>query len=244
MANRRVYEIARDRGLSTSELIERLERDGIHDKKPLSTIDEDLVDAALADTAPSGQAEPRTSTAAGPPPAPAPAQDDDGRGGPQLGRLELRRRLRQLRRQRDEQLKELGGLAVELRRAGATRYEELAGKRLEEAAETERELIALERQLSPQAVGGVCPSCGLHTKQTRYCLRCGAELPGVRRRELSPLAPIAILAAIALIPAAWFVGGSTFGSESGSSSNSGNGGTSDLGPQQQAGANAPADKSL
>src|SRR3954470_7932734 len=244
MANRRVYEIARDRGLSTSELIERLERDGIHDKKPLSTIDEDLVDAALADTAPSGRAEPRKSASAEPSPAPSSAHDDDaGSGGPELGRLELRRRLRELRRQRDAQLKELGGLAVELRRVGSTRYEELAGKRLEEAAETERELIALERQLSPQAVGGVCPSCGLHTKQTRYCLRCGAELPGVRRKEISPLSPIAILAAVALITAAWFVGGSTFGSDSGSSSNSNNGGTSNLGPQQAA-STAPQFKSI
>src|SRR3954453_5336877 len=243
MANRRVYEIARDRGLSTSELIERLERDGIHDKKPLSTIDEDLVDVALADTAPSGRAEPRKSASAEPPSAPPSAHDDAGSGGPELGRLELRRRLRQLRRQRDEQLKELGGLAVELRRVGSTRYEELAGKRLEEGAETERGRVAREGQSPPQAVGGVCPSCGLHTKQTRYCLRCGAELPGVRRKELSPLSPIAILAAIALITAAWFVGGSTFGSESGSSSNSNNGGTSNLGPQQAA-STAPQFKSI
>src|SRR4051794_12519391 len=244
MANRRVYEIARDRGLSTSELIERLERDGIHDKKPLSTIDEDLVDAALADTAPGGRAEPRKSASAEPPPAPRSAHDDDaGSGGPELGRLELRRRLRQLRRQRDEQLKELGGLAVELRRVGSTRYEELAGRRLEEAAETERELLALERQLAPESVGGVCPSCGLHTKQTRYCLRCGAELP-VRRKEISPLSPVAILAAIALITAAWFVGGSTFGSESGSSSSSNSAGTGNLGPQQQAAASGAQYKNI
>src|SRR4051812_32080356 len=232
MANRRVYEIARDRGLSTSELIERLERDGIHDKKPLSTIDEDLVDAALADTAPSGQAKPRKSAAAEPPPPPPTYDDGGGGGGPQLGRLELRRRLRELRRQRDAQLKELGGLAVELRRVGSTRYEELAGKRLEEAAETERELIALERQLSPQAVGGVCPSCGLHTKQTRYCLRCGAELPS-RQRQITPLSPAAVLVAIALITAAWFVGGSTLGGDTGANSaSSGDNGTRDLGPQQ------------
>src|SRR3954470_20025324 len=244
MATRRVYEIARDRGLSTSELIERLERDGIHDKTPLSTIDEALVDAALADTAPDGQAAPREPVKSeAPPPPPAHVENGHDGNGQQLGRMELRRRVRQLRRQRDEQLKELGGLAVELRRVGSTRYEELAGRRLEEAAETERELIALERQLSPQAVGGVCPSCGLHTKQTRYCLRCGAELSGVRRKEISPLSPIAILAAIALITAAWFVGGSTFGSESGSSSNSNNGGTSNLGPQQAA-STAPQFKSI
>jgi lipoprotein-anchoring transpeptidase ErfK/SrfK len=244
MANRRLYEIARDRGLSTSELIERLERDGIHDKKPLSTIDEELVDAALADTAPEGQAPRRERAARERPAPPLPARDDDDGGhGPELGSFELRRRIRQLRRQRDAQLKELGGLAVELRRVGSTRYEELAGKRLEEAAETERELLALERQLSPQSVGGACPSCGLHTKQTRYCLRCGAELP-VRRKEISPLSPVAILAAIALITAAWFVGGSTFGSESGSSSSSSNAGTSNLGPQQNAASNLPQYKSV
>jgi lipoprotein-anchoring transpeptidase ErfK/SrfK len=238
MANRRVYEIARDRGLTTSELIERLERDGIHDKKPLSTIDEDLVDAALADTAPEGEAAPRERAAPDAPPPPLPAQDDDGGSGQELGSFELRRRIRQLRRQRDSQLKELGGLAVELRRVGSTRYEELAGKRLEEAAEIERELLALERQLSPQSVGGVCPSCGLHTKQTRYCLRCGAELP-MRRKEISPLSPVAILAAIALIATAWFVGGSTFGNESGSSSSPSSAGTNDLGPQQRAASSAP-----
>jgi lipoprotein-anchoring transpeptidase ErfK/SrfK len=241
MATRRVYEIARDRGLSTSELIERLERDGIHDKKPLSTIDEDLVDAALADTAPRGEATtgeraaaPASDTA--PPPPPPPAREnghDDEPIGERLGPIERRRRLWVLRRRRDAQLKELGGLAVELRRVGSTRYDELAGKRLEEAAETERELLALERQESPEAVGGACPSCGLRTKQTRYCLRCGAELQ-VRKKEISPLSPVAVLAAIALITAAWFVGGSTFGSDSGSSSSSSNGGKSDLGPQQQA----------
>jgi lipoprotein-anchoring transpeptidase ErfK/SrfK len=242
MANRRVYEIARDRGLTTAELLERLERDGIHDKKPLSTIDEELVDAALADTAHQGEAASRPAKRDDQPAAPA--QHDDGGGGPQLGALELRRRLRRLRRQRDEQLRELGGLAVELRRVGSTRYEELASKRLEEAAETERELLALERQVSPESVGGVCPSCGLHTKQTRYCLRCGAELPSHRRREISPLSPVAVLVAIALITAAWFVGGSTFGSESGSSSSSGNAGTKDLGPNKAAAARGPQYKSI
>src|SRR3954466_5337556 len=140
MANRRVYQIARDRGLSPAELLERLERDGIHDKKPLSTIDEDLVDAALADTAPEGEApvpaQPR-ARAERPRAEAAPPRDDDG-AGPQLGALELRRRMRQFRRRRAEQLRELGGLAVELRRVGSTRYDELARERLDEAAETER----------------------------------------------------------------------------------------------------------
>ena len=240
MANRRVYEIARDRGLTTAELLQRLERDGIHDKKPLSTIDEDLVDAALADTAPEGASAPTASAPSDGPPAPP----HDASSGPQLGRIELRRRLRRLRRQRDSQLKELGGLAVELRRVGSTRYDELAGKRLEEAAETERELLALERQFSPENVGGVCPSCGLHTKQTRYCLRCGAELPS-RQRQITPLSPAAVLVAIALITAAWFVGGSTLGGDTGANSaSSGDNGARDLGPQQPAAARGPQYKSI
>jgi lipoprotein-anchoring transpeptidase ErfK/SrfK len=246
MANRRVYEIARDRGLTTAELLERLERDGIHDKKPLSTIDEELVDAALADTAPAGEApvpaQPRGGRQEAQPAEPAAPQVNGDGEGPRLGPLELRRRMRQLRRRREEQLRELGGLAVELRRVGSTRYEELARERLDEAAETERELLALERQASADAVGGVCPSCGLHTKQTRYCLRCGAALPA-RRKEISPLSPVAILVAVALIATAWFVGGSTFGSESGSSS-SNNGGSSDLGPHQAAAAKGPKYKSI
>src|SRR5437667_8674611 len=138
MANRRVYEIARDRGLTTSELLQRLERDGIHDKKSLSMIDEDLVDAALADTAPDDESGSAVVVADD---EPRPAHTEPG--GPQLGPLELRMRLRRLRRLHDSQLKELGGLAVELRRVGSTRYEELASKRLEAAAATERELLAL-----------------------------------------------------------------------------------------------------
>src|SRR3954462_947365 len=107
MANRRVYEIARDRGLSTSELIERLERDGIHDKTPLSTIDEDLVDAALADTASEGQRTPRRRAGGDAPPPPPPRAGNGERSGHELSGFELRRRVRQLRRERDAQLKEL-----------------------------------------------------------------------------------------------------------------------------------------
>lgn len=238
MASRRVYEIARERGLSTAELLERLERNGVHDKKPLSSVDEELVEAALADSASDGDAEAR--------PAgredyqAATAGDDDASD---LGPIELRRRIWRLRRIHDTQLKELGGLAVELRRVGSTRYDELAGKRLEEAAETERELIALERQLSPKSVGGVCPSCGLQTKQTRYCLRCGHELPS-RRKEITPLSPVAILAAVALITLAWVVGGSTFGSDSNSNTASNGSANGNLGPNRSAAATGPRFKSI
>ena len=199
MASRRVYELARERGLTTAELIERLERDGIHGKKGLSTIDEELVDAALADTADFSPVKPDSSR--------PPRFDDMQNQEP--GPIERRRRIWQLRRQQQAQLKELGGLAVELRRLGSSRYEELAAERLEEAAATERELLALERQVSPENVGGVCPTCGLASKQTRYCLRCGEELPG--RHTFNPLSPIAAVLVILAIASAWLLGGITFG---------------------------------
>jgi lipoprotein-anchoring transpeptidase ErfK/SrfK len=198
MAHRRVYELARERGLTTAELLQRLERDGIHGKKGLSTIDEALVDAALADTAteaPYAEAEP-------------PRHVHDVRG-PELGPIELRRRVWQLRRLQDTQLKELGGLAVELRRLGSPRYEELAAERLEAAAETERELLSLESQMAPENVGGVCRNCGLQSKRTRYCLRCGEELPG--RHRFNPLSPVVALLVILAIASAWLLGGITFG---------------------------------
>jgi lipoprotein-anchoring transpeptidase ErfK/SrfK len=200
MANRRVYELAREHGLTSSELLERLERAGVEGKKPLSTVDETIVERALAEVT----ADRRSTHKGGPDPAPL-----DVPPAPRLGPIELRRRLWRLRRLHDAQLKELGGLAVELRRLGSPRYEELADERLKAAAATERELIALERRLSPENVGGVCPSCGLHSRQTRYCLRCGEELPG--RRRFDPISPAGAALAIVLIAAAWLLGGVTFG---------------------------------
>jgi lipoprotein-anchoring transpeptidase ErfK/SrfK len=232
MANRRVYEIARERGLTSSELLRRLELGGVRDKKPLSTIDDDLVEAALADAAlsDSGDARPQQETR----PAVKPP--------PQLGAIEIRRRLWRLRRLRDSQLKELGGLAVELRRLDSPRYEELAGERLDAAAATDRELMALERRLAPDDVGGVCPSCGLHSTQTRYCLRCGEELPG--RHRITPLSPLAILFAIAAISAAWVLGGLTLGGNSGSRTATTQPAGTDLGPVGRAAATHPRFKSV
>jgi lipoprotein-anchoring transpeptidase ErfK/SrfK len=235
MASRRVYEIARERGLSTAELLQRLERDGIRDKKGLSTIDEALVDAALADTAPedpTADADERAAARGVTPP-------------PELGPIELRLRLWRLRRLHDAQLKELGGLAVELRRLGSNRYEELAGERLEAAAETERELMALERQVDPENVGGVCPRCGLQSKQTRYCLRCGEELPG--RHRFNPMTPAAVLLAILAIAGAWLLGGVTFGGGGGTRTQvvyPPGAGTHDLGPGSAAAAGRPRFESV
>jgi lipoprotein-anchoring transpeptidase ErfK/SrfK len=151
--------------------------------------------------------------------------------------LRLRRRLWQLRRLQRSQLDELAGLAVELRRLDSPRYQELANARLDAAAATDREILALERELVPADVGGKCPSCGLHSRRTRFCLRCGARLPG--RHRFEPVTPLGVLAAVAAIAAAWVLGGTDFGGHSAVQRSSSNAAqqTGDLGP---GGSNASA----
>jgi lipoprotein-anchoring transpeptidase ErfK/SrfK len=91
-------------------------------------------------------------------------------------------------------------------------------------------------------VGGVCPSCGLHSRQTRYCLRCGEELPG--RHRISPLSPLAILFAIAAVSAAWVLGGLTLGGDTSPKPATTQPAGSDLGPVQHAAATRPRFKSV
>ncbi|MEA2399064.1 MAG: hypothetical protein QOK25_2620 [Thermoleophilaceae bacterium] len=132
-------------------------------------------------------------------------------GGP-LERVRLRWRLWQLQRLRDAQLKELAGVSVELHRLDSSRAHELPAERLATAAATDGELIALERQLGPDRVGGTCSNCGLHTRMTRYCLRCGEKLPGHERP--SALSVPGALFAVVAISAAWLLGGVNLGSDS------------------------------
>lgn len=132
-------------------------------------------------------------------------------------RLRLQRRVRRLRRVHESQLRDLAGLTVQLRRLDSPKYEELAAERADAAAQTDAELIALERQLSPDSVGGSCPNCGLHSKRTHFCLRCGEKLPGRHRPDALTL-PGAIVAIVA-IAAAWLLGGVNLGTENSSSQN-------------------------
>jgi lipoprotein-anchoring transpeptidase ErfK/SrfK len=133
-------------------------------------------------------------------------------GGGPLERVRLRWRLWQLQRVRDSQLKELAGVSVELHRLDSSRGHELPAERLATAAATDGELIALERQLGSDRVGGTCSRCGLHTRMTRYCLRCGEKLPGHERPSALSL-PGALFAVVA-ISAAWLLGGVNLGSDS------------------------------
>jgi hypothetical protein len=100
-------------------------------------------------------------------------------------RSRIRRRVRFLRRLRELQLRDIGGFVAELHRLGRDRPE-LVKAKVEAAAETDRELRALERalrdggpvtELREPGIGGSCPSCGtVHGSADRYCSWCGREL--------------------------------------------------------------------
>jgi hypothetical protein len=114
-----------------------------------------------------------------PPEDPRPSFRDRGR---------VRRRVRYLRRLRELQLRDLGGLVFELRRFGRRR-EDLVNQKLTQLAATDEELRHLETllddrravvELREPGIGGTCPNCGaLHGSADHYCAHCGRPLdPG------------------------------------------------------------------
>jgi hypothetical protein len=102
-----------------------------------------------------------------------------------LARSRIRRRTRYLRRLRELQLRDIGGFVVELHRFGRARPD-LVKAKVEAAAETDRELRALERvlecggaamELREPGIGGACTGCGtVHGSSDRYCSWCGRRL--------------------------------------------------------------------
>jgi hypothetical protein len=100
-------------------------------------------------------------------------------------RSRIRRRARYLRRLRELQLRDIGGFVVELQRFGREQPELLKAK-VDQAAETDRELRALEHalgngetvaELREPGIGGACAACGtVHGSSDRYCSWCGREL--------------------------------------------------------------------
>jgi hypothetical protein len=111
-------------------------------------------------------------------PEPTPAFRQRGR---------IRRRARYLRRLREIQLRDIGGFMVELHRFQRDRPELVAAK-VEGAAQTDRELRALQhalgqehplRELREAGVGGACHHCGaVHGSEDRFCASCGEPLGG------------------------------------------------------------------
>lgn len=117
-------------------------------------------------------------------PAPAASLDLRARG-------RARRRLRYLRRVRELQLRDLGGLVFDLYRFGEQR-EALVRAKLDAIIATDKEIAWLEDALGQPAgerrlevrqpaVGGACANCGaFHGSDARYCATCGAELAVAR----------------------------------------------------------------
>lgn len=100
-------------------------------------------------------------------------------------RARMRRRTRYLRKLRELQLRDIGGFVLELHRFGRERPDLLEAK-LAGAAETDRELRALEHGLGERrsltevrepGIGGACAACGtVHGSEDRYCSWCGRQL--------------------------------------------------------------------
>jgi hypothetical protein len=101
----------------------------------------------------------------------------------QRGRL--RRQVRFLRRQRELQLRDLGGLIFDMYRFGSKR-QDLVREKLRLMFEADRELRAFEAMLGGRrgtldvrepGVGGSCPRClTLYSTDAQYCWRCGLAL--------------------------------------------------------------------
>lgn len=133
------------------------------------------------------------------PTSPPEAADPDDAAHPDAGsrderrrldfraRGRLRRRARYLRRLREIQLRDIGGLVLELQRFGRNRPELVAAK-LEAASLTAEELRALEqalgeghaiRELREPGIGGACLTCGaVYGSSDRFCASCGRLLDG------------------------------------------------------------------
>jgi hypothetical protein len=135
----------------------------------------------------------------------APALEPDVPSEPGLReRGRLRRRARYLRRLREVQLRDIGGFVLELHRFQRERPD-LVKAKIESAAQTDRELRALERALGAQqtvrelreaGIGGACLACGaVYGTQDRFCATCGEPLDEAnaaasgRTGEFPPLGP-------------------------------------------------------
>jgi lipoprotein-anchoring transpeptidase ErfK/SrfK len=145
-----------------------------------------------------------------PPPAGNSGGDPDLK--PPFGRVRLEWRHRKLLLARNQQLREIVELETELRRIASPRRD-LVDRRLDAAAAMERELLDLERVLGI-GIGGKCPGCGLHSEQTRFCLRCGERLEHEQEQENARMSAPMVAVAIVAIALGWLLGGIHLGGSS------------------------------
>jgi hypothetical protein len=103
-----------------------------------------------------------------------------------------------VRKLRELQLRDLGGLVFDLYRFGEKR-EPLVRDKLDRIVATDKEERALEellgerrrpRDVRQPGVGGTCPSCGaFHGSDARYCAACGVELVAPAPPAVEPAPP-------------------------------------------------------
>ncbi len=134
---------------------------------------------------------PAGSAAPGPaeqPPAAAPVAAEPAVRRPGFrARGRMRRRLRYLRKLRELQVRDLGGLVFDLRRFERKR-DDLVAQKIDQVRACDDELRALERTLDERrdlrdvrepGVGGTCPRCfAVYGSADRFCASCGAALGG------------------------------------------------------------------
>ncbi|MDO8189623.1 hypothetical protein Q7L71_28760, partial [Conexibacter sp. CPCC 205706] len=161
--------------------------------------------AAAADGAPAVGTGDGTATAGAADAAAAPATDAAGQPVPAVERKpgfrergRMRRRLRYLRRLRELQVRDLGGLAFDLRRFERKR-DDLVAQKVDQIRACDDELHALEtalaerrdvRDLRLPGIGGTCPRCfSIYGSSDRFCAHCGAALGGLAQGPAQVAAP-------------------------------------------------------
>jgi len=110
----------------------------------------------------------------------------------------MRRRLRYLRRLRELQVRDLGGLAFDLRRFERKR-DDLVAQKIDQIRACDDELRALETALDERrdvrdvrmpGIGGTCPRCfSIYGSSDRFCSHCGAALGGLAQGPAQVAAP-------------------------------------------------------
>ena len=157
-------------------------------------------------------ATPAAATAAAPAAAPASAAQSDAAQTAETvvtepaprrpgfrARGRMRRRLRYLRKLRELQARDLGGLVFDLRRFERKR-DDLIAQKIDHIRACDDELRALElalgerrdlRDVREPGIGGTCPRCfAVFGSADRFCANCGAALGGaVQGPAQVPLAP-------------------------------------------------------
>ena len=103
-----------------------------------------------------------------------------------------------MRKARELQLRDLGGLIFDMYRFGSKR-QDLVSEKLQTLFQSDAELEELERMLEDPrrlhdlrepGVGGTCRRCGtLYSSEARYCATCGAPMQPAAQATDRPITP-------------------------------------------------------